>query len=632
MKVTISVLLLSVFSSTLWAMSTEQLIQNQVAADLNKINSAAAFKQANQNRGGFVSVGPDVTCNFNAGGSRIQDAIDSGATEIRVTNDDTYTENLSLNDIDVIIRGGYANCDDANDGALPAGLTTLDGSGMLAPIIDITGDSSRNNIVLENLFITNGQRGGINATSADVLVEINDSFIGSNSHNGQGGGISIFGGDTDIIASNVSINQNNALFGGGIACQGFQASVLIIGDSTMQNNSAIGPGSGTSSGGTGGAVFLAQACTFSLYSGSLSDESKAIASNHQKGLILPTFFSNTSNSFGGAISSINTSQVFLFGQQMCSNGQCLGDHATPVFIFENQSGFSPMGGQDGGAIRQTDDGNQAIMNGVFFNGNSAAGNGGAIHLSDGAELNISRAPGPCWHEIFCNAIFDSMSSTAVGLGGAIYNDEAVVDVSTTFFSENRADFGTVLYSTGTTATNRFEGVIFNDNGNNGADGFSDNHVLSAALGAAIEVIHSTFADNNAETSVFGIDVALGSSLNLQSSIVHDASSGTVMNLAAGTTNINCLMAHEQATVTGTNITVDNPEFIDPSNGEFGLNPEFSPAIDFCDDSQITLEHLDYNNEPRGWDDPSVVNVNGPFDLGADETYANDIIFENGFEL
>ena len=35
-------------------------------------------------------------------------------------------------------------------------------------------------------------------------------------------------------------------------------------------------------------------------------------------------------------------------------------------------------------------------------------------------------------------------------------------------------------------------------------------------------------------------------------------------------------------------------------------------------------------EIRPWDDP-VSNLGGSYDAGADETYAGDIIFEDGFE-
>jgi len=39
-------------------------------------------------------------------------------------------------------------------------------------------------------------------------------------------------------------------------------------------------------------------------------------------------------------------------------------------------------------------------------------------------------------------------------------------------------------------------------------------------------------------------------------------------------------------------------------------------------------YIDFEN--YGWDDPNISDINGFFDAGADETYGNDIIFQDGF--
>jgi hypothetical protein len=43
-----------------------------------------------------------------------------------------------------------------------------------------------------------------------------------------------------------------------------------------------------------------------------------------------------------------------------------------------------------------------------------------------------------------------------------------------------------------------------------------------------------------------------------------------------------------------------------------------------------IQHPDINFQARGWDDPAFVNNQGPFDLGADESLVNDIIFADDF--
>ena len=38
-----------------------------------------------------------------------------------------------------------------------------------------------------------------------------------------------------------------------------------------------------------------------------------------------------------------------------------------------------------------------------------------------------------------------------------------------------------------------------------------------------------------------------------------------------------------------------------------------------------------DDDVRGFDDPTATNNLGPYDVGYDESYDNDIIFEHGFD-
>jgi len=620
--------------TTLHANSRQDNVLQQVRADLKKINAAQSFtNNHHRSPGGTVSVGAagDADCDFNMGPNRIQDAIDSGAQQILLSTEDSYFENLVIDDTNIIIRGGYANCTAADNGLISGGSTIIDGSLSAEPVISITGNNTRNNVRLIGLTLENGQSGGIETNLTDALIELFQVNIINNSNNNQGGGISIFAGNTDLYAHNLFISSNTALFGGGIGCQGFQASVTLTGISNIHNNQAIGTGTGSSASGTGGGVFLAQGCTFSMYSGGAPADVQLENTTEQlAGLGGAALFNNSANRMGGAIHSINDSKVFLFGQQMCADGQCLGDDATPLLVINNSADADAMGAEGGGAISLLHPDNEAIINGTRIENNNSGGPGGAFLVDDGASLVVYRDHRSCWSDVFCNALFGNESGTAVGLGGLLYNRNAQVDISNAFISENRADFGTVVYGTGEQSVTRIEGSILNENGEDGAGGWSDNHVLSVSLGATAELIHNTFTDNRAEVAVFNVDPALNSSLNLQSSIVDDASSGDVLNAAAGITTIHCLMAHEDLSFSGTQVAVDDPEFVNPAMGDFSLNPMTSPAIDFCDDSQANIQHPDINFESRGWDDPGFNNNQGPFDLGADESLVNDIIFEDGF--
>ncbi|MFK8012800.1 MAG: hypothetical protein AB8B80_12220 [Marinicellaceae bacterium] len=77
--------------------------------------------------------------------------------------------------------------------------------------------------------------------------------------------------------------------------------------------------------------------------------------------------------------------------------------------------------------------------------------------------------------------------------------------------------------------------------------------------------------------------------------------------------------------------VADPQFIDRENNDYHIKASTSPAVDFCDNSMAPALYKDMDNEQRGWDDPSVSDIVGPFDIGYDETYENDIIFQQDFD-
>jgi hypothetical protein len=59
-------------------------------------------------------------------------------------------------------------------------------------------------------------------------------------------------------------------------------------------------------------------------------------------------------------------------------------------------------------------------------------------------------------------------------------------------------------------------------------------------------------------------------------------------------------------------------------------------VDFCPESNVLGDVKDLDGHSRGWDDGLVNNYQNnqtySYDAGADETYDNDVIFENDFEL
>ena len=139
---------------------------------------------------------------------------------------------------------------------------------------------------------------------------------------------------------------------------------------------------------------------------------------------------------------------------------------------------------------------------------------------------------------------------------------------------------------------------------------------------------SVVADNSSTGAVLGIS-SNATEFSLLSSIVHDVDTGNVLaNNAGGNINIDCVIAHEIASISsGSHLLEADPDFTSTS---FHIDAFTSPAVDFCNSQEIP-QNNDIDNQAFGWDNVNVSNIYGPFDVGADETYGNDVIFSSDFE-
>ncbi len=131
----------------------------------------------------------------------------------------------------------------------------------------------------------------------------------------------------------------------------------------------------------------------------------------------------------------------------------------------------------------------------------------------------------------------------------------------------------------------------------------------------------------------------GAIINIYSSIIYNPNTGPVIDSPAGVVpDIECVIAHEIGSLqslSGSRLLNDDPKFKAPLDRDYHLDAMFSPAVDFCAESNVLGDLKDMDGHTRGWDDGSVPNdQNNPnyvFDAGADETYDNDVIFKDGFE-
>lgn len=572
-------------------------------------------------RGGavVVTVGSDNACDFRLGATKIQDAIDSGASEIRIATD-TYNETLIIDDIDVTLIGGFANCTDAENNVSDNDRATVNGIPGEFSALRVLGNTQRNTVNIRNMIFQNGQgdgflpAGGMTAFAADVALNFSNVWFTSNTGT-LGGGIAVLGGDTDIFGSDLVLLSNTAAQGGGVYCSGDNNSIFLLdgdlGIGGIFNNTATA--------GDGGGVLLENGCRLTTFSGTSGGffDFRGIAANQATGN-------------GGGVALKSGSQLSLNGSIFCFFG-CIGTLDQPVNVNNNTADSDSDNDGNGGGVWATGANTVVNASAIKATGNKAY-KGGAFSIEDGAILNSSYPLKECWQLGKCNQISDN---EAVLWGGAVHvATNASANIGVSHIENNRAGYGTAGYVNGGTLD--VEGSIITGNGDNGADGFLDNYVFRAnGPGDANTVLvldFNTIADNNANIAVVG---NIGGTVRIRSSIVHDASSGDVYGFSNPVSDtFDCLIVHENASITAsgpsTHVNVDDPEFVDRLGGDFHIDPIASPAVDYCDTLVVASDFKDIDLQDRGWDDPSVNNIVGPYDIGADEAYA-DLIFKDDFE-
>ncbi len=575
----------------------------------------------------FVTVGNDGSCTYHSGTHPIQDAIDAGnSSEIRIANDRSYTENLTINDRSITLKGGYANCAAAyND--IQTGRTEISGAAG-TQVITIMGNSARHDIVLDSLWLKDGSSfilfggGGILAIAADALIRIKNTWISDNDGGGKGGGIAVLGDNADFSLTDTVIYHNTADAGGGIYCDGTNNSISLFGNSGVSFNTANGT-SGTDAG-KGGGIFITNGCKFLSYSGTTVPwwDFKGISGNNATGQ-------------GGGVYADHGATVTLYGGQLCYYFGCLGDTSNPANLDHNRAQSDNTGATDYKA------GSGAFISGantqMFIYDGRVTGNtigdsdyhGGAIYVDAGATFTTARVGKKCWNQAHCNYYANNAAGSSGGHGGAFYNDDSTLNITNTVITGNRADWGTVLYAKGAGAKTTIKASLIYGNGDDGADGFNDWGVFRVRDDAELDIERSTIADNKADIVFRILSSADAGTSSIFASIVHDASSGDVYQSSPGSVSNDCTLFHESNSIPSlsTNSFVDNPQFVDRSNANYHLKL-ISPAIDFCD-SYPPVDYSDMDFEAYGFDYPTVSNNHGPYDIGADEVY--NTIFADSFE-
>jgi parallel beta-helix repeat protein len=554
----------------------------------------------------WVSVGSSPgfgSCDY----SSIQAAIDSNETEIRVLNNQVFTENLII-DQSIDIRGGFNSCLAASVDVDSSNNTVISGSGLLgSAVIEI--DSTTNPVInlhkltlqdaVDTTFVTNGGH-GLDIGSSNGFIQLFDTVISDNSGE-EGGGIYVgnTSGDLTLILHDSTVETNVASGrGGGIFCAGTDTLIRISGDSVVAWNEAV----------DGGGIAALNGCILTVDAGSESLGTRGIvnnsASNNGGGIYLNSaaHISLEGNKYGLGVLGNNTDPVSVFGNTADSNGA--GIYAI------NSSSIDVVDGY--------------ISANHVFNAN---GDGGGVYLgaSSGSQpvvFNMTSSSTSCWRPGECSIL----AYNSADLGGAVYSvDGAQVTIENTHVRFNRANWGTAFYIHNSGSFDLTGSYVY---GNGGDDlVWTNNYVIRAFGPVDVSLIHNTIVDNDFISTNYAVIGIYDSTLSLKNSIVRN--SGTTLfndSNSSVSTDFSCLILSENSSLPG---TVIDSEFVDSSNQNYHLSAN-SQAMDFCSDEGISM--LDADGDTRGWDDPTINNSPGmTFDPGADESYVNDIIFKHSFE-
>jgi hypothetical protein len=338
----------------------------------------------------IFSVGPpgDPNCDFTS----IQEAIDNGDfnKQIRVTNQVNTTQGIIINSQNVVaLKGGYANCLDANDDVVDYDknqYTLVSNNAGVALTIDLSTNSFRS-IDIEGMEFANSDGGvdvnviGLSEYNIDMeYVDINDN---------SSTGIVLVGTRLTANIDNTKIyNNTGAFFGGGLSCS---RATVNIGQFTAINNNHADNGGG----------IIAGECDMEINAG----DNQSI-NNLEYGI-----FNNTALFEGAGIRLSDTSF------------RGYGSENNPFSVVNNHllagAGVVTIGGG-----MYIGSGSVAQLKNARIEGNSSLFKGGGIALEDTSNvlfaptLIMSRGENGCIYSEFCSRVQDNFLQDFTEISGA----------------------------------------------------------------------------------------------------------------------------------------------------------------------------------------------------------------------
>ena len=524
----------------------------------------------------FVSVGAnnDNACDYHS----IQAAINSNDSDtIRIASNKVYFENVVIDDKDMMLTGGYADCAGANSNIADLSSAVIDGGGS-GSVLLVSGNSQERVVDIRHLLIGNGTSGLM--STADVVLNLNNVTLINNDNVGA----FIFNGDNSVTFDDVLITSNE---GSGIICVGSNNYINIEGDSVISDNESPTNGGGLS---------IIGECMANLYA--------------------PTKVTNNmSVGDGGGIYVAGGSLVNMNG----------------IVISENEADSGSNGTGSGGAVSVSDE--FSIVNAIntkFFD--NKGNTGGAVEVSNLGQFTSYAANtiiNPCATPGSCSEYRGNSATNLGGVFAATQNGQITV-------LHANIKRNSLVFDNGLIAFVSLSGMI-NIEGSmivqNGAEDFPAINLFyingSVNDPSRISLNHVTVADNEISESVVH---NAGGIFALNSSIIQENVDVSKTTNAASH-NIKCAIVHETDSFnSGGTVTIEDPEFRSPG-ADYHIKPT-SPAIDYCYAIEPLTVGLDYDIdlEGRNYNDPNAGNLHGAYDIGADEyRWDNDVIFMSGVE-
>lgn len=550
----------------------------------------------------FVTVGTTASCDYD----NLLDAYNDVDPNVRVTTEVEF--NLETISKTQFFKGGYINCTYAMADVQTSGLSQWTRSGF-GTVIDISGS----NIIVTmdqfeiygGLTLADSAAGGI-SVSGNVGFILSDSIVRDNTGH-QGGGIRLSGSDARVTISSTRVYDNSATTdGGGIFCDD-GARFAMIGDSNLKNNTAVD---------FGGGIFADTNCQASSLSGAV-DGLEFL----EYGII-----GNQANKGGG---------VYLSGG---ADMTLTGNTSHPANIVANKSIVnSLLLAAGGGGVYVTGDGSSFTGTNARIDYNLAKNTGAGFAVLDSASFTMKRDNAPCWDNDECSSVsFNDTTENAGNSAAGFISNHASVIIAQTHINRNRAN-NAAVFTIENVSTLHLEGSLIINNGPFNQVGASELFTIRgpSSFISALDFFYNTIGTNNTYSHFLLDGTDAQQFVKIYNSLIRNQGDIiTTVGAVDPVLQVGCNYVHETASFSVAQIMIDtialNPGFVDAANNDYHV-VFGSFSKDLCDESTIQSNHKGLNGNTRGYDDPSMGNLRGPFDAGAYEQVDGDIIFKNGFE-